>query len=77
MTTTQILFLVIVQDDTANNTDNNEQHLIQGLLANLHRLYIADLQNPFKHLSNPNITSQRFDQGVQKLIGSFNQGADL
>lgn len=77
MTTTKILFLVIVQDDASTSGENNEEHLIQGLLANLHRLYIADLQNPFKDLSNPNITSERFDQGVQKLIGSFNQGADL
>mmetsp|Transcript_4189 Transcript_4189/g.10921 ORF Transcript_4189/g.10921 Transcript_4189/m.10921 type:complete len:180 (-) Transcript_4189:169-708(-) len=71
MTTTKILFLLIVDDDTVPEHQANVDSEIQRLMSQIHGLYIEYNLNPFSNIESK-ITSKRFDDGVQKFVAAFN-----
>ena len=69
MTTTQIIFLIVVQD---NGTLMDET--IKKLCITLHRYYVEYILNPFTPIttSMKTIESKQFHSKVQEYIESFN-----
>ena len=69
MTTTQIIFLVVVQDTGLAMDDT-----IQRLCITLHRYYVEYILNPFTPIttSTKMIESKLFLSKVQECIDSFN-----
>ena len=69
MTTTQIIFLVVVQDTGLAMDDT-----IQKLCTTLHRYYVEYILNPFTPIttSTKMIESKLFLSKVQECIDSFN-----
>lgn len=73
MTTTQIKFLLTVQDHAAAIGDQrNIDETIKRLLVKLHRLYVEYTLNPFSALNSP-IQSTRFDAKVSDCVEAFNR----
>ena len=69
MTTTQIIFLVVVQDTGLAMDDT-----IQKLCITIHRYYVEYILNPFTPIttSTKMIESKLFLSKVQECIDSFN-----
>lgn len=65
MTTTQIKFLVAIQDAEIDGD-------IIGLLRRLHQTYVEYRLNPLGPLTGP-IQSKRFDEKVRQTIESYNR----
>ena len=65
MTTTQIKFLVAIQDAEIDGD-------IVGLLRRLHQTYVEYRLNPLGQLTGP-IQSKRFDEKVRQTIESYNR----
>ena len=65
MTTTQIKFLVAIQDAEIDGD-------IVGLLRRLHQAYVEYRLNPLGPLTGP-IQSKRFDEKVRQTIESYNR----
>lgn len=65
MTTTQIKFLVAIQDAEIDGD-------IVGLLRKLHQTYVEYRLNPLGPLTGP-IASKRFDEKVRQTIEFYNQ----
>ena len=65
MTTTQIKFLVAIQDAEIDGD-------IVGLLRRLHQAYVEYRLNPLGQLTGP-IQSKRFDEKVRQTIESYNR----
>ena len=74
MTTTQIIFLLVVQD---NGTAMDET--IKRLCITLHRYYVEYILNPFTPISTSTktIESKQFHSKVQEYIESFNNNLSL
>ena len=66
MTTTQIKFLVALQDNGEDTKQN-----AAGLLRQLHKLYVEYRLNPLGPLTGP-IVSKRFDEKVRQTIEGYN-----
>lgn len=69
MTTTQIIFLLVVQD-----TGPAMDETIQRLCVTLHRYYVEYILNPFTPIttSTKMIESKQFHSKVQGYIDSYN-----
>lgn len=65
MTTTQIKFLVAIQDAEIDGD-------IVGLLRRLHQTYVEYRLNPLGSLNGP-IISKRFDEKVRQTVESYNR----
>ena len=65
MTTTQIKFLVAIQDAEIDGD-------VVGLLRRLHQTYVEYRLNPLGQLTGP-IQSKRFDEKVRQTIESYNR----
>lgn len=65
MTTTQIKFLVAIQDTEIDGD-------IVGLLRKLHQIYVEYRLNPLGPLTGP-IQSARFDEKVRRTIEAYNR----
>ena len=72
MTTTQIRFLLSVQDSAEHPQPVVDQQ-IKRLLALIHKAYVEYTLNPFNELNGP-IQSQAFDKNVQQCVDKFNAG---
>jgi len=78
MTTTQIRFLLTVQDGSNNITDGSNDSTnqsIQRLFVKLHKLYVEYTLNPFSELHGGPIRSKSFHNKVQQCIDSYNRTA--
>jgi len=78
MTTTQIRFLLTVEDSIAVTGDQRGvDENIQRLLATLHELYVEYTLNPFSGALNgaAPIRSERFDRKVDECVSIFNRTA--
>lgn len=69
MTTTQIKFLLTVEDDAAYAMSADET--IKRLFVKLHRFYVEYTLNPFSPFEGP-IASERFDKKVRDCIVAYN-----
>jgi hypothetical protein len=71
MTTTQIIFLFVVQD---TGTTIVIDETIQRLCITLHRYYVEYILNPFTPIttSTKMIESKQFHNKVQEYINSYN-----
>jgi hypothetical protein len=69
MTTTQIKFLLTVEDDAAYAMSADET--IKRLFVKIHRFYVEYTLNPFSPLEGP-IESERFDKKVRDCIVAYN-----
>jgi hypothetical protein len=76
MTTTQIRFLLAVQDHPSNAIESQPtiDDGIKMLLVELHRLYVEYTLNPFSALNAP-IQSKRFDSQINNVVEAFNKTA--
>ena len=72
MTTTQIKFLLTVEDDAAIGDQRTVDETIKRLFVKLHRLYVEYTLNPFSPLTGP-IESLRFDQKVGDCMLAYNR----
>ena len=74
MTTTQIKFIVAIQDTTTTTTNHNDNDndVVVRLLRRLHALYVEYRLNPLGPLTGP-IQSKRFDAKVQQTIQAYNR----
>jgi Sedlin, N-terminal conserved region len=75
MTTTQIKFLLTVEDDdtTAVADQRTVDETIKLLFVKLHRLYVEYTLNPFSPIAGGPIDSLRFDTKVRECILAFNR----
>lgn len=69
MTTTQIIFLIVIQDNGTAMDD-----IIKKLCITLHRYYVEYILNPFTPIttSTKTIESKQFHSKVKEYIESFN-----
>lgn len=67
VTTTRVKLFLVVEDDGANVDET-----VKSLLTKVHRLYVAELMNPFKDIGKL-IDSENFEREILKLFASFNQ----
>ena len=67
MTTTQIRFLLCVQDSGLASVDES----IKRLMVRIHGFYVEHTLNPFKELNAP-IQSKKFDEKVKQCVGAYN-----
>ena len=74
MTTTQIRFILTVEDHVSTTGTNQRQidDAIKRVFAKLHRLYVEYMLNPFGSLTGP-ITSPRFDLKVAECVSAYNR----
>ena len=71
MTTTQIILLLVIQDNGMAAMDDT----IQNIFVTLHEYYVEYILNPFTPLSASMIESPRFHQKVQAHVDSYNNQA--
>lgn len=71
-TTTQIKFLLTVEDDASIGDQCTVDETIKRLCIKLHRLFVEYTLNPFSPISGP-IESTRFTQKVQDCITAYNR----
>jgi Sedlin, N-terminal conserved region len=79
MTTTQIRFVLVVEDHLASSSaaapgrdQRSVDDAIYRLFAKLHRLYVEHTLNPFAALSGP-IQSPKLDRKVHECVTAFNR----
>lgn len=75
MTTTQIRFVLVVEDHHVSSSGREQRSVddaIYRLLVKLHRLYVDHTLNPFGGLSGP-IQSPRMDRRVRECVAAFNR----
>jgi Sedlin, N-terminal conserved region len=72
MTTTQIKFLLTVDDGAAVEDQRTVDETIKRLFVKLHRLYVEYTLNPFSPLTGP-IQSARFDHKVGYCVSAYNR----
>jgi Sedlin, N-terminal conserved region len=72
MTTTQIRFLLTVEDDVAVGDQKTVDETIKRLFIKLHRVYVEYILNPFSPLIGP-IRSDYFDQKIEECIRGYNR----
>jgi hypothetical protein len=70
LTTTQIRFLLTVQDAGDQQQQVVDQSIKQ-LMAQIHRYYVEYTLNPFNDLNAP-VQSQKFTRHVQQCVDKFN-----
>jgi Sedlin, N-terminal conserved region len=71
MTTTQIKFLLTVEDDSNIGDQRTVDETIKRLFIKLHRIYVEYTLNPFSPMHGP-IDSKRFNEKVQSCVAAFN-----
>jgi len=71
-TTTQIKFLLTVEDDAGIGDQRTVDETIKRLCIKLHRLYVEYTLNPFSPISGP-IESARFTQKVNDCVTAYNR----
>ena len=71
MTTTQIILLLVIQDNGMAAMDDT----IQNIFVTLHEYYVEYILNPFTPLSTSMIESPRFHSQVQAHVDSYNNQA--
>jgi hypothetical protein len=73
MTTTQIKFLLVVQEDAVALGDQRTiDETIKRLFLKIHRAYVEHTLNPFCRLEAP-IVSTRFDAKVTESVTAYNR----
>jgi hypothetical protein len=72
MTTTQIKFLLTVEDDSTVGDQRTVDETIKRLFVKLHRLYVEYTLNPFSPLTGA-ISSKKFDQKVKDCVTAYNR----
>lgn len=72
MTTTQIKFLLVVEDDASVSDQRTVDETIKKLFVKLHRQYVEYILNPFSNTSGP-IESKRFDTKVGDCVSAYNR----
>lgn len=76
MTTTQIRFVLVVEDHHASAAPGRDQRSVDDaiyrLFVKLHRLYVEHTLNPFAALSGP-IQSPKLDRKVHECVTAFNR----
>jgi Sedlin, N-terminal conserved region len=76
MTTTQIRFVLVVEDHHASAAPGRDQRSVDDaifrLFVKLHRLYVEHTLNPFGALSGP-IQSHKMDRKVHECVTAFNR----
>lgn len=71
-TTTQIKFLLTVEDDASIGDQRTVDETIKRLCIKLHRLYVEYTLNPFSPISGP-LESARFTQKVNDCVTAYNR----
>ena len=71
-TTTQVKFLLTVEDDAGIGDQRTVDETIKRLCIKLHRLYVEYTLNPFSPISGP-IASARFTQKVNDCVTAYNR----
>ena len=71
-TTTQIKFLLTVEDDAGIGDQKTVDETIKRLCIKLHRLYVEYTLNPFSPISRP-LESARFTQKVNDCVTAYNR----
>jgi Sedlin, N-terminal conserved region len=77
ITTTQIVFLLVVEDDPMATTAQHQRRIdesIQKLFMQIHQFYVEYILNPFTPISVAGpIESPRFHRQVQDCVTSYNR----
>jgi len=71
-TTTQIKFLLTVEDDASIGDQRTVDETIKRLFFKLHRIYVEYTLNPFSPISGP-IESARFTKKVNDCVTAYNR----
>jgi menaquinone-dependent protoporphyrinogen IX oxidase len=72
MTTTQIRFLLIVEDDVFTKDQTSLDEKIKQLFIQFHRIYVEYILNPFSPImAGGPIRSQRFDHKVNEYVQQY------
>lgn len=72
MTTTQVKFLLTVQDEATMSDQKTMDETLKQLFIKLHRQYVEYSLNPFSSMTGP-IVSSRFDQQISERIAAYNR----
>lgn len=72
MTTTQIKFLLTVQDDAALGDQRTIDETLKHLFIKIHRQYVEYSLNPFSSMTGP-ISSARFEQKISEWVEAYNR----
>jgi Sedlin, N-terminal conserved region len=77
MTTTQIVFLLVVEDDLTTATAQQQRMIdesIQKLFMQIHQCYVEYVLNPFTPISMAGQTeSPRFHRQVEDRVTAYNR----
>jgi hypothetical protein len=71
MTTTQIKFILCVEDDALPDDQPSVDEMIKRLLFKIHRLYVEQTLNPFSSMGAP-ISSPRFESQLKSTVTAYN-----
>ena len=74
-TSTSIKLMASIQDVDDGNLQWHfaRESGLKALFASLHELYVEHTLNPFSNIRQyERISSPRFDDGIEKLVGEFN-----
>ena len=72
MTTTQIKFLITLEDNAISADQSTVDETIKRLFIKIHRLYVEYTLNPFSSL-NKEIISDRFDSKIKEIVTAYNR----